>query len=215
MRNKFGMFCRAMFVVPRYFSYSILIKVKSHIWSLHLFAAVAWGPRQPLVMEEILVEPPQKMEVRIKILFTSICQTDLTAWKGENEAQRVYPRIFGHEASGLVEAVAVALAALDLRPLLKDKPFSRERERPIERILSIFVTEITAIPAQFQGRFLPSFFEELPTLDEDKDFPGMDTGRDIVTEAVDNSASEFETGARLVTVVGAKELTEVKTFSLG
>ncbi|KAK3018843.1 hypothetical protein RJ639_003471 [Escallonia herrerae] len=68
-------------------------------------AAVAWGPNQPLVMEEVLVDPPQKMEVRIKILFTSICHTDLTAWKGENEAQRVYPRIFGHEASGVVESV--------------------------------------------------------------------------------------------------------------
>lgn len=46
-------------------------------------AAVAWGPGQPLVMEEILVDPPQKMEVRIKVLFTSICHTDLSAWKGE------------------------------------------------------------------------------------------------------------------------------------
>lgn len=46
-------------------------------------AAVAWGPGQPLVMEEVCVDPPQKMEVRIKILFTSICHTDLSAWKGE------------------------------------------------------------------------------------------------------------------------------------
>ncbi|KVH95215.1 Alcohol dehydrogenase GroES-like protein [Cynara cardunculus var. scolymus] len=45
------------------------------------------------------------MEVRIKILFTSICHTDLGAWQGKNEAQRVYPRIFGHEASGVVESV--------------------------------------------------------------------------------------------------------------
>ncbi|GFZ16366.1 GroES-like zinc-binding alcohol dehydrogenase family protein [Actinidia rufa] len=68
-------------------------------------AAVAWGPGQPLVMEEVCVDPPQKMEVRIKILFTSICHTDLSAWKGENESQRVYPRILGHEASGIVESV--------------------------------------------------------------------------------------------------------------
>ncbi|XP_030540260.1 alcohol dehydrogenase-like 4 [Rhodamnia argentea] len=68
-------------------------------------AAVAWGPGEPLVMEEILVDPPQKMEVRIKVLFTSICHTDLSAWKGENESQRAYPRIFGHEASGIVESV--------------------------------------------------------------------------------------------------------------
>ncbi|CAK9170343.1 unnamed protein product [Ilex paraguariensis] len=68
-------------------------------------AAVARGPGQPLVMEEIRVDTPQKMEVRIKILFTSICHTDLSAWQGENEAQQVYPRILGHEAVGVVESV--------------------------------------------------------------------------------------------------------------
>ncbi|XVF53183.1 hypothetical protein PTKIN_Ptkin05aG0080000 [Pterospermum kingtungense] len=68
-------------------------------------AAVAWGPRQPLVIEEVQVAPPQKMEVRVKILFTSICHTDLSAWKAENEAQRAYPRILGHEAAGIVESV--------------------------------------------------------------------------------------------------------------
>lgn len=46
-------------------------------------AAVVWGPEQPFVIEEVLVDPPKKMEVRIKILFSSICHTDLGAWKGE------------------------------------------------------------------------------------------------------------------------------------
>ncbi|WVZ16398.1 hypothetical protein V8G54_009380 [Vigna mungo] len=68
-------------------------------------AAVAYGPGEPFVVERVLVHPPQKMEVRIKILFTSICHTDLGAWQGENEAARFYPRIFGHEASGIVESV--------------------------------------------------------------------------------------------------------------
>ncbi|KAK7283985.1 hypothetical protein RIF29_13735 [Crotalaria pallida] len=68
-------------------------------------AAVAYGPGEPFVVEQVLVHPPQKMEVRIKILYTSICHTDLSAWQGENEAQRAYPRIFGHEASGIVESV--------------------------------------------------------------------------------------------------------------
>ncbi|KAM6557833.1 hypothetical protein CsatB_004852 [Cannabis sativa] len=67
--------------------------------------AVAYGPGEPLVVEEILVEPPQKMEVRIKIMFTSICHTDLSVWKGENESQGAYPRILGHEASGIIESV--------------------------------------------------------------------------------------------------------------
>ncbi|KAL0313143.1 UNVERIFIED_CONTAM: Alcohol dehydrogenase-like 4 [Sesamum radiatum] len=63
-------------------------------------AAVAYGAEQPLVVEEVLVDPPQRMEVRIRVLFTSICHTDLSAWQGQNEAQRMYPRILGHEASG-------------------------------------------------------------------------------------------------------------------
>ncbi|KAI3955513.1 hypothetical protein MKW98_028458 [Papaver atlanticum] len=68
-------------------------------------AAVVWGPKQPFVIEEIQVHPPQKLEVRIKILYTSICHTDLSAWKGESEAQRIYPRILGHEAVGIIESV--------------------------------------------------------------------------------------------------------------
>ncbi|GAV75102.1 ADH_zinc_N domain-containing protein/ADH_N domain-containing protein [Cephalotus follicularis] len=68
-------------------------------------AAVLWGPGQPLIMQEVQVDPPQKMEVRVKILFTSICHSDLTAWKGEDESARAYPRILGHEAAGIIESV--------------------------------------------------------------------------------------------------------------
>ncbi|KAH6792578.1 GroES-like zinc-binding dehydrogenase family protein [Perilla frutescens var. hirtella] len=77
-------------------------------------AAVAYAAAQPLVVEEILVHPPQKMEVRIRVLFTSICHTDLSAWRGENEAHRVYPRIFGHEASGVVESVGEGVSDIEI-----------------------------------------------------------------------------------------------------
>ncbi|KAI3473837.1 hypothetical protein Pfo_027994 [Paulownia fortunei] len=77
-------------------------------------AAVAYGPGEPLVVEEIQVDTPQKMEVRIRVLFTSICHTDLSAWQGENEAQRKYPRIFGHEASGLVESVGEGVRDIEI-----------------------------------------------------------------------------------------------------
>ncbi|CAN6283572.1 unnamed protein product [Urochloa humidicola] len=63
-------------------------------------AAVAWGPGEPLALEEVEVAPPGRLEVRVRVLFTSICHTDLSAWKGENEMQRKFPRIFGHEAAG-------------------------------------------------------------------------------------------------------------------
>ncbi|XP_004983359.1 alcohol dehydrogenase-like 4 isoform X1 [Setaria italica] len=68
-------------------------------------AAVAWGPGEPLAMEEVEVAPPGRREVRVKLLFTSICHTDLSFLKGENEQQRKFPRILGHEAAGVVESV--------------------------------------------------------------------------------------------------------------
>ncbi|CAN6480426.1 unnamed protein product [Victoria cruziana] len=77
-------------------------------------AAVLWGPNEPFVIEEIQVEPPQPLEVRIKVLYTSICHTDLSFWKGENEAQQKFPRILGHEAAGIVESVGEGVA--DLKP---------------------------------------------------------------------------------------------------
>ncbi|KAL4360200.1 hypothetical protein S245_028125 [Arachis hypogaea] len=33
-------------------------------------AAVAYGPGEPFVVEQVIVHPPQKMEVRIKIRFS-------------------------------------------------------------------------------------------------------------------------------------------------
>ncbi|CAN6283570.1 unnamed protein product [Urochloa humidicola] len=77
-------------------------------------AAVAWGPGEPLVMEEVEVAPPGHLEVRVKLLFTSICHTDLSFLKGENEQQRKFPRILGHEAAGVVESVGEGVE--DLAP---------------------------------------------------------------------------------------------------
>lgn len=72
-------------------SYRILINHHHH----HvLLAAVAYGPGEPFVVEQILVHPPQKMEVRIKILYTSICHTDLSAWKGEVYIQNKFNYIY-------------------------------------------------------------------------------------------------------------------------
>ncbi|XP_020220372.1 alcohol dehydrogenase-like 6 [Cajanus cajan] len=68
-------------------------------------AAVAWGAGEPLVMEEVQVSPPQQMEIRIKVVSTSLCRSDLSAW----ESHAIFPRIFGHEASGIVESVGLGV----------------------------------------------------------------------------------------------------------
>ncbi|XP_024990500.1 alcohol dehydrogenase class-P-like [Cynara cardunculus var. scolymus] len=76
-------------------------------------AAVAWEAGKPLVIEEVEVAPPQKREVRIKILFTSLCHTDVYFWeaKGQNP---VFPRILGHEAGGIVESVGEGVTDLQM-----------------------------------------------------------------------------------------------------
>ncbi|KAM7276032.1 hypothetical protein ACFE04_017898 [Oxalis oulophora] len=64
-------------------------------------AAVPWAAGEPLVMEEVVVSPPQPHEIRIKVVSTSLCRSDISAWQSHS----IFPRIFGHEASGIVESV--------------------------------------------------------------------------------------------------------------
>ncbi|XP_075650769.1 alcohol dehydrogenase-like isoform X2 [Castanea sativa] len=76
-------------------------------------AAIAWEAGKPLVIEQVEVAPPQAMEVRIKIKYTSLCHTDLYFWeaKGQNP---LFPRIFGHEAAGVVESVGEGVSDLQV-----------------------------------------------------------------------------------------------------
>lgn len=68
-------------------------------------AAVCRKAGEALVIEEIEVAPPKAWEVRIKILCTSLCHTDVTFWKLNAGPAAAFPRIFGHEAVGVVESV--------------------------------------------------------------------------------------------------------------
>ncbi|KAL3514206.1 hypothetical protein ACH5RR_026923 [Cinchona calisaya] len=73
--------------------------------SIRCKAAVCRRAGEPLLIEEIEVAPPKAGEVRIKILCTSLCHTDISFWKSESEPFSFFPRIFGHEAAGIVESV--------------------------------------------------------------------------------------------------------------
>ncbi|XP_071685976.1 alcohol dehydrogenase-like 7 [Rutidosis leptorrhynchoides] len=67
-------------------------------------AAIAREPGKPLVIEEVIVAPPKHREVRIKIICTTLCHSDVTFWKLEHPPA-IFPRILGHEAVGVVESV--------------------------------------------------------------------------------------------------------------
>ncbi|KAL1542847.1 alcohol dehydrogenase-like 7 isoform X1 [Salvia divinorum] len=67
-------------------------------------AAVARAAAAPLAIEEIVVDPPKSGELRIKIICTSLCHSDVT-FLNLNVPPACFPRILGHEAVGVVESV--------------------------------------------------------------------------------------------------------------
>lgn len=46
-------------------------------------AAVAWAAGEPLAIEEVELSPPGPLEIRIKVVSTSLCRSDFTAWLSE------------------------------------------------------------------------------------------------------------------------------------
>ncbi|KAK7316614.1 hypothetical protein RJT34_00206 [Clitoria ternatea] len=67
-------------------------------------AAVARRAGEALVIEEVIVAPPMSREVRIRVICTSLCHSDLTFWNLQHPPG-IFPRILGHEAIGVVESV--------------------------------------------------------------------------------------------------------------
>ncbi|KAF5947511.1 hypothetical protein HYC85_013468 [Camellia sinensis] len=65
--------------------------------------AVVWGKGEGVKVEEIQVDPPKSSEVRVKMLFASLCHTDLLCCDGH--PLPLFPRIPGHEGVGIVESV--------------------------------------------------------------------------------------------------------------
>ncbi|XP_031102772.1 8-hydroxygeraniol oxidoreductase-like [Ipomoea triloba] len=64
---------------------------------------VAWQKGEALKVEEIQVDPPKSSEVRIKMLFSSVCHTDILSHNGFPIP--LFPRVLGHEGVGTIESV--------------------------------------------------------------------------------------------------------------
>ncbi|XP_036372577.1 alcohol dehydrogenase 1-like [Megalops cyprinoides] len=87
-------------------------------------AAVAWEPCKPLVIEEIEVAPPEAQEVRIKIVATALCHTDLY-FLYERGRREGFPAVLGHEGAGIVESVGPGVT----------------RFKPGDKVIPLFVSQ--------------------------------------------------------------------------
>ncbi|XP_066535816.1 alcohol dehydrogenase 1-like [Hoplias malabaricus] len=76
-------------------------------------AAVAWKADEPLVIEEIEVAPPQDHEIRIKVIATGVCHSDLYHLL-EGKHKEGFPAVLGHEGAGIVESVGPGVT--DFKP---------------------------------------------------------------------------------------------------
>ncbi|KDP39544.1 hypothetical protein JCGZ_02564 [Jatropha curcas] len=74
-------------------------------------AAVIWGIGEGLKVEEIQIDPPKSSEVRVKMLYASICHSDVTRTYGYPFP--LFPRVLGHEGVGVVESIGEKVNGLE------------------------------------------------------------------------------------------------------
>lgn len=75
-------------------------------------AAVCSEFGEPLVVEEIDIDPPQLGEVKVKLAATAICHSDVSLVRGEWGGK--VPLVAGHESAGIIADVGQGVA--DLQP---------------------------------------------------------------------------------------------------
>ncbi|MGX5914721.1 S-(hydroxymethyl)glutathione dehydrogenase/class III alcohol dehydrogenase [Aliidiomarina sp. Khilg15.8] len=76
-------------------------------------AAVAWGPGQPLKIEELDLQLPKKGEVLVRIVATGVCHTDAYTLSG-SDPEGIFPAVLGHEGAGVVEAVGEGVTSVEV-----------------------------------------------------------------------------------------------------
>jgi aryl-alcohol dehydrogenase len=70
-------------------------------------AAVSEVAGAPLVFRHLMLAPPRDDEVRVRVVATGVCQTDVAVRDVAARAPR--PVVLGHEGAGVVEAVGAAV----------------------------------------------------------------------------------------------------------
>jgi len=76
-------------------------------------AAIAWGPNQPLSVEEVDVMLPRKGEVLVRIIASGVCHTDAFTLSGD-DPEGLFPVILGHEGGGVVEQIGEGVTSVSV-----------------------------------------------------------------------------------------------------
>ncbi len=70
---------------------------------MRMKAAVAYGVNQPLVVEDVELDPPHAGEVMVKLHATGVCHSDVHSLTGD--LPREWPVLLGHEGAGEIVEV--------------------------------------------------------------------------------------------------------------
>lgn len=76
-------------------------------------AAIAWGPKQPLSIEEVEVMLPRNGEVLVKVIASGVCHTDAFTLSGD-DPEGIFPVILGHEGGGIVEQIGEGVTSVEV-----------------------------------------------------------------------------------------------------
>jgi len=77
---------------------------------MRMKAAVLYEVRQPLVIEEVELDPPKAGEVLVKMEATGVCHSDLHYYTGD--IPRDMPLVLGHEGAGVVQEVGEGVTSV-------------------------------------------------------------------------------------------------------
>ena len=62
------------------------------------------GGAPPVLQDDVVVAPPERGEVRVRIHASGVCGSDLSVLHGRSPVAR-YPAVLGHEGAGVVEEI--------------------------------------------------------------------------------------------------------------
>lgn len=68
-------------------------------------AAVCHAIAEPLRVEKIRVDPPKAKEIRVQMVASGICKSDISVLETNLGKDFKFPLIAGHEGAGIVESV--------------------------------------------------------------------------------------------------------------